>query len=89
MAHAAFRAGQPVDLTARERTLFEVLLQQPETVISKAQLETGSMAPATRWRATPSRFMSAGSARRSATRWSRPCAAWTTGWDVNESPFSL
>jgi two-component system, OmpR family, response regulator len=34
------RAGQPVDLTAREWTLFEALVQRPGAILSKDQLET-------------------------------------------------
>jgi two-component system OmpR family response regulator len=33
------RAGQPVDLTAREWTLFEALVQRPGAILSKDQLE--------------------------------------------------
>jgi two-component system OmpR family response regulator len=38
-AHRAFRAGRPVDLTAREWRLLEALLQRPGSLMSKARLE--------------------------------------------------
>ncbi len=38
-ARAVYRAGQLADLTAREWTLLEALLQRPGTILSKSQLE--------------------------------------------------
>lgn len=38
-ARAVYRAGRPVDLTAREWALFEALLQRPGAILSKSQLE--------------------------------------------------
>lgn len=38
-ARTAYRAGRPVELTAREWGIFEALLQHPGVVVSKAQLE--------------------------------------------------
>ncbi|HZJ95443.1 MAG TPA: response regulator transcription factor [Thiopseudomonas sp.] len=37
--HRVSRNGQPVDLTAREWALFEVFLQRPSMLLSRAQLE--------------------------------------------------
>ncbi len=38
-ARAVYREGRRVDLTAREWALFEALLQRPETILSKSQVE--------------------------------------------------
>jgi two-component system, OmpR family, response regulator len=38
-AHAIYRDGRPLDLTAREWAVLETLLQHPGAIISKAQLE--------------------------------------------------
>lgn len=38
-ARSVYRAGRPVDLTAREWALFEALLQRPGAILSKARLE--------------------------------------------------
>ena len=37
--HSLLRAGKAIDLTPREWTLFEALLQRPNVVLSKSQLE--------------------------------------------------
>jgi two-component system OmpR family response regulator len=38
-ARSVLRGGKPVQLTAREWSLFEALVQRPNTLLSKAQLE--------------------------------------------------
>ena len=38
-AHAVYRAGRAIDLTAKEWAIFEALLQRPGTILSRGQLE--------------------------------------------------
>lgn len=38
-ARSVYRVGRPVNLTAREWSIFEALLQRPGAILSKAQLE--------------------------------------------------
>lgn len=37
-ARRLFRTGQPVELTAKEREIFEALVQRPGAILSKSQL---------------------------------------------------